>query len=459
MAVRVPARRRISVPPTALAYASIVALGLAAAAGAIALAGTKTGAVLALLATLGPLCAYGTLTAPLLFPFSAFILLVPFDNILAFSTFGTVTKLVAGVSGAALVLYLLRTKRLVSPDRALWWWGIFFLWALSSLTWAIDAPYAFAHMFTLAELLLLYGAVSVMPVDQRTLRVLVGTVILSATIASLYGIYLFHSGTDVSSNGRLFIANDENLIDPNQFAAALVLPFALSLMGVAASRTMIGRIASLAALIAIGGGIAVAGSRGAILALAATFVYLVVRSRHRFTIAGLGVAAIGVVLGLYANVLTRFSNAASTGGAGRADIWKVGVAAFRHHPIVGSGFSNFPLAYDRAFLDISESYYTRWHRAPHNLAIEIGVELGIIGLLLVAAAAYAQFKSLRIVPPTSDLYSLRTALEATLLGLAVASIFLDMLMTKYLWLAFMLIMLTRNAEYCTSRPRRVDTRS
>lgn len=431
--------------PTTIAAICIVILALAAAVGAIMLAGTKTGFALAMLAVLGPVAAYAALTAPLVFPFALFVLLVPFDNLLGFSSAGTVTKLVAIASGMALVLYLVRTRRIVVPDRSILWWGALMLWVIASLLWAIDPKVGALRAATLLELMTLFAAVSFMPIDRRALGWVVAAVIASGVLAGGYGAYIFHSGIDVSKNGRLFLSNDETLIDPNQFAAALILPLTLALMATVSVRRMSVRIVLLAALLVLGGGVAIAGSRGAFIALVVAFIYLVVRSRKRFALAAVGLGGVGIALAMYSNVLTRFSNATSTGGAGRADIWKVGLAAFREHPLFGYGYGNFPYAFDQAFLLVSQSYYTRWHRAAHNIIISTAVELGIIGVVLLLTACWKQFRSLRIIQPNDSLYSLRLAIEAAFIGVFVASLFLDTLTNKYFWLLLMLAALTRTA--------------
>lgn len=437
-----PARRPA---PTTLAVICIALLALAAAVGAIMLAGTKTGVALAMLAVLGPICAYAALTAPLAFPFTLFILLVPFDNLLGFSSFGTVTKLVAILSGATLVLYLARTRRIAVPDRSLLWWGGFALWVVASLLWAIDPGYGAARAATLLQLMVLYGAVALMPIERRTLGWLVAAVIVSGVLAGGYGAYLFHSGVDVSKNGRLFMANDDTIVDPNQFAAALLFPFMLTLMAAVSVRRITVRIALLLALLVLGGGIAVAGSRGAFLAIVAALVYLLVRSRKRLAIGAVAIAGLGLALGMYSNVLSRFSNAELSGGAGRTDIWKVGIAAFKEHPIFGSGFGNFPYAFDQAFLLVSQNYYTHWHRAAHDILVSTGVELGVVGVGILLVVWWKQFRSLRMIPEHDALYSMRLAIEAAMIALFCASLFLDTLTTKYFWLLFMLAALTRNA--------------
>lgn len=448
MALRVPlsGRSRLAAQSATIAWIAIACTAIAAILGAIILAGTKTGAALALLAVIGPPAAYAAFRAPLIFPFSIFILLVPFDNVLSFSSFGTITKAVAIAAGAGVAFWLLRTRKAVAPDRALLYWSIFYVWALTSLTWAIDPMYGMAHVFTTFMLIALYGVIAIAPIERKTLDVLVNAVIISGAIAGLYGAYLFHHGVDVSTNGRLFIQNDTQVIDPNQFAAALIMPFCVALTRAIHSSKFRDLLIYGSAIIAIGGGLAVAGSRGALLAIGVAFVYLLFRSRKRLILAGMGVGGLAIALGLYGNVLSRFGNAASTGGAGRTAIWQVGIAAFFQHPIFGAGFSNFELAFDRAFLSVSQSYYTRWHRAPHDILIQIGVELGIVGIAFLLTAWWKQYRAMRIIAEGSPLYTLRLALEASVIGLFFSSLFLDALEMKYLWLAFMMVMLARNAE-------------
>lgn len=432
-------------PTSVLVAIGIAILALLAAVGAIMLAGTKTGFALAFLAVVGPIAVYTALAAPLVFPFALFIVLVPFDNLLGLSSFGTLTKLVAIASGAALVLYLVRTRRVTLPDRSILWWAGYLLWVVCSLLWAIDAPYGASRLATLAELMTLFFAVSLMPMDRAKLGWIVGTIIASGVLAGAYGAYIFHSGIDVSKNGRLFLANAQTLIDPNQFAAALILPVCLTIVAAVSVRRWSVRLMLLAALLILGGGIAIAGSRGSLLALAVAFVYLLVRSRKRLALAAVVFTGVGAALAMYSNVFFRFSNAIASGGAGRTNIWKVGLAAFASHPLFGYGYGNFPYAFDRAFAQVSETYYTRWHRDPHDIIVSTAVELGVVGVVLLLGVWWKQARSLRFIGPTHSLYSLRLSIEAAMIGMFVASIFLDTLTTKYFWLLFMLTALTRNA--------------
>jgi O-antigen ligase len=443
--------------PAVMTLLIVVPFALIAAYGAIVLAGTKTGAALALIAVVGPLAAYFALTKPLLFPFCLFVILVPFDNLLSFSSWGTLTKLLGILCGAAIVFWLLRSKRYVVPDRSLLGWAGFAFLAIGSMAWAIDPATGSEALLTLLELFLMYAVLSFMPLDTKTLTAIVWSIILSGTIAAAYGAYLFERGIDVGSSGRLIIGSSATVnvgarIDPNHFAASLLVPIALAIVAAVESKGLFVRVVAALCLLILGAGIAFAGSRGALLAIVAMLVYLIIRSRKRLAFALVSVACLGAGLALWGNVLLRFAGAMASGGAGRLDIWRVGLRAFLLHPFIGAGFGNFPLAYDQVYVATGITQNLYWNQEPHNNLLLVGVELGILGLAVFLYAWWQQFVSLRVIPPQDGFYPLRIAAEAGLIGLFVASLFLGTITYKYLWLAFMFVVLTRNC-WLTVRPR------
>lgn len=436
--------------PGVWAAAVIIPCALAAAYGAIALAGTKTGVALAVLAVLGPIAAYAAFTAPLVFPFCLFILLVPFDNLLDLQSFGTVTKLLGVLCGAAVAFWLIRTRRYVVPDRAVAAWLVFVLLAGASVAWAIDPTAVATPIVTLAELFVLYAVLAFAPIGTETLKVVVQTVILSGAIAAAYGAYVFYHGADLVA-GRLFLTTTSagngarTYIDPNHFAASLLLPIALALVTVVESRRVAVQLFATACLVVMGAGIAFAGSRGSVVAIAAMIAYLLIRSRKRLLLGAVGIAGIGIAFVSHASVLQRFGQAAASGGAGRLEIWKVGLLAFERHPLFGAGFGNFPLAYNQLYVSASLTQYFHWNQPPHNNLLWAAVELGVVGLLVFLYAWWAEFRSLRLISPNDSFYPVRLAVEAGLVGLFVASLFLGTITYKYLWLAFILVALVRNA--------------
>lgn len=423
------------------AWIAVACAALLAALALIALSGTKTGIALTIAAIGGPLAVYSTAFAPLVFPFGAYVVLVPFDDILRLPAFGTATKLIAVASAAAFLLQLLRTRSLAIPNKAILWWIAFYGWMSLSVLWALDQDWAIQRLTTPWLLFGLYVLVAILPAGRRTLWFIVALAIAGGVVAAAYGTYLFRSGIDVTSAGRLFIIEDSGQIDPNHFAAALLLPLSLSLMLLFRARP-VWRVPLLGLILLEMAGVVVSGSRGAMVAVGVLFAYWLFRSGRRVALLGIAAAASVPFFLLRSAIADRFSTALASGGAGRLSIWQVGFAAFKHNWLFGAGYGNFPLAYDRFFFDVFQQKFAYWDRVAHDLPLSVGVELGVIGLILLAGAWYGQFRMLTNVSRDSDLFDLRIALEAAMIGLLVASLFLDIMAYKYTWLTFMLVALT-----------------
>src|SRR5579864_3454696 len=200
-----------------LAFLGILAL--------LATNGSKTGLALTAVAAFGPVALYFGMKRPLVFPFAFYAFMVPFDNLLTIAHFGTVTKLLAIICGAAMVYYLMRNRTYVKPSRSLWLWGIAIVWMALSVLWAIDPKLSVTRLATFGELFLLFLGLSLLPARKQDLNIVLLAVCLGGVAASLYGAYLFHSGTAQFiqgakiTSGRVYLQNAENFIDPNHFGA------------------------------------------------------------------------------------------------------------------------------------------------------------------------------------------------------------------------------------------------
>ena len=441
---------RGSLNPEGIAWAILVALCVLAGFGAIALGGTKSGLALALLVAFGPLAVYAGLRAPMVFPFGLFLVLVPFDNLLAFSSFGTLTKLLGLVSGVAFIFHFLLTRRYVNPDRAAYSWLPFLVVAVASFGWAIDPARGLDYLLSMVEFVGLYMIVAFLPMDRRTLGSVVAAITAGGAIAGAYGAYLFRSGVNVEW-GRLFITVGGSAIDPNHFGAALILPLALALTALVEAKRLPVRMFAVVCAILIGAGIFVSGSRGAMLAAAITVTYMIVRSHKRLLLSGIVLGGACVGIAAFAKAVSRFNEIAATGGAGRLGIWRVAAVAFERRPFAGAGLGNFSIAYNDSFLSVPAFASMKivegahWTIAPHNNLVWVGVELGTIGVIALLYAWWMQFRSMRLIVPRSDLYPLRVAVEAAIIGQFVEGLTIGTLTYKYLWVAFMLAMMVRNA--------------
>ncbi len=428
-----------------IALACIAGLGLLAAYTSTRLSGTKTGLALALGTTIGPILLYVAVTAPLVFPFGLYAMLTPFDNILDFSSFGTITRIVGLASGGALLFYMLRNKRFGDPHRNMVFWLLLYLWMAMSAMWAVDSQNSIAMLNTALQLLALYVILAMLRVDLRGLGIVLGWVLLGGLFAAVYGLYMYHSGAGVFGQ-RLWIHTDTSAWNPDQFAAALLLPIGIALYAALWGRGFFMRAISCLVLVVMVSALFVSGARGPTLALLALVLYVMLRDHRRVKLlllsAPLAIAALAIS---GSSFLQRWNNAATSGGAGRIEIWKVGVAAFQQNWLFGAGYNNFMQAYDKAFIHVYQPLFANWGRAPHNILLGTAVELGVIGLVLLLLAWWGQFRLLSSISPNDVRFPLRTALEGVLIALFICGMFADIMIQKYVWLAFMIVALTYNA--------------
>ncbi|MBV9272172.1 MAG: O-antigen ligase family protein, partial [Candidatus Eremiobacteraeota bacterium] len=381
-------------PANLFVISLIAALGTIAAYASVALSGTKTGVVLAGIAIFGPALLYGALSSPIAFPFALYIFLIPFNNLLMLDAFGTVTRLVAIASGAAMLFFMLRTRKVATPPDVLVIWVLYYLWIATTTFWALNLESSMLLIPTMVQLLLIYAVVAIFPMDLQRLRIVVGAAVAGGFAASAYGVMVFRSGAANGYQGRLYLSTDNAAFDPNHFASGLILPVALALVGALWTRRPLVRVAYAVAVAVMLLAMAYSASRGALLGVFAVILFLLIRDRHRIQLAGVSAVIGGLVLALQTTLIQRFSQALSTGGAGRIDIWRVALSAFKKYWLTGAGFGNFPDAYDKVLIQSYQLNFTGEHRAPHNLLLGTSVELGIVGLALLLIAWYGHIRLL-----------------------------------------------------------------
>ncbi|MFN8443672.1 MAG: O-antigen ligase family protein, partial [Caldilineaceae bacterium] len=162
-------------------------------------------------------------------------------------------------------------------------------------------------------------------------------------------------------------------------------------------------------------------SRGAYLAMVVALPLVMILRWPRLLYATpiLLVIAAGVVVQLgVANVLDLLSSDGSLSGwAGRIDIWTQSVNAIYDFPFTGIGFGTFttviPLLYP---LQVSIEGYPH----AHNLFLQIGVDLGVGGLVAYCAILFTLFAMLWRTLRTFPRQSYEWMLAAGTLGSLVA---------------------------------------
>jgi O-antigen ligase len=179
-------------------------------------------------------------------------------------------------------------------------------------------------------------------------------------------------------------------------------------------------------------------SRGAALAvLVMAFVFLL-RFGVNLRILAVGSLFGGIALALPGEFYKRFGEAASTGGAGRLDIWLVGWEMLKHYGLIGAGLSNFSTVYS-----IYAGYAPRFvgfDRASHNLYLEMSVEAGLVGMFFLLMAVRTQLwtgriNRRRLGKPNPWLI----AAEAASWSIMTAAMFAHIFWEKSFWLLWIMV--------------------
>jgi len=374
-----------------------------------------------------------------LFPYGIYVVLIPFDNMLKISGSSTLTKLLGILSTVFIMVYAFRRKGLNAPPLSLYVWLAYLSWLLLSLLWSADVPNGLTDAQQTVSLIGMYAVLAVAPVEERDLRAICTCIVLGGIASALYGMYLLHDQpmmqTVGGDGGRLMINVADRTIDANHFANAMLTPIALSLVALLNSRKPSTIFGSLVALVILFAGEAMALSREAMLACLLILGITIWCSRRRFIGFVVGGMAVALLPILVPSILLRITDAVATGGAGRTSIWQTGWAAFKVHPIIGWGAGGAIEAYDRTYLRVFQAYNAGWGRPPHNTPLQVAIELGLIGLVMFVIAYAVTFRQFRVIPKNSDLYDLRVAFTASLLGLALCSLFIGLETYKYVWVA------------------------
>lgn len=376
----------------------------------------------------------------------AYAILIPFGSGLSIGLpvpFGSVSSLV----GLLLALALLAqhvTVRQGAPRicATVPVWLAFLGLAGASVLWSV-APGTTAYSFAvLASLVLLYVLLALAQINRKALERIEDAVVIGGLAAACYGIAQLLFLGDLPSGVAGPARFGRDLLDANNQAAALLLPLAIA---VARGADRSGRrwLAYVVAVVVLLAGVVLTGSRGGLIAAIAVFVAVMLfTSRGRGVLIGFG----AVVAALLATVLVL--NPAGVGerqvdassSSGRTDIWKVGLSACPTYCLTGSGWGTFPVVYKMEQPAVPDARVLRGvAKQPHNIAMLVGIEAGVLGLLLVIVAL-----GLTVVNALRLPAALRAAPVAALVGTLVSSFFLSNLEFKFFWMVLTYVVLCKN---------------
>lgn len=384
--------------------------------------------------------------------------LVPFDAVLIGGQAGGIhlhaTWFVAIAACGILSTIGLLSRGFVRPPQAALWLSLLVFWAALSSAWAIRSEIAPFRLPELLLLLLLYLVAVSSRITEEELNTIVWLAVLGGSVAALISLYQFSRGqyfvppdAPQIETGRAALSVGAYATEPNALGATLLLPFSLAAGILLSSRTWLSRLLMIGCVALIGTCIYASMSRGAVAAIAVVVLIYLWRSRARPRVWVLFLVMGGSMAAMPELFVSRFQDIMADRGAGRMDIWENGLQALRHYGILGAGLDRFPAAYNK-FLYVS-SEYRGFSRASHNIYLGTAVELGIVGITLLALILWRHLlpatKAYRSDPNESSRLRL-ISYEAACWGLLVQGFFYDILWEEYLWLAWMLLIVATRAR-------------
>lgn len=300
-------------------------------------------------------------------------------------------------------------------------------------------------------LLMIILAASVRAVED--VRRYVAAVVIGGAFYAQY-VYLY---VDVGMSGRL-----GNLVyyDANDLGMLLVCTMPLAIFFAIRGRTLLARMASVLTIGLFLLVIVKSGSRGAFLGLIGFGAYLLVGYRaipSKIRVGAVVACFAGLLLagnetywGMMQTLLNPSAdyNWSGNSDSGRMEVWKRGIGYMLHRPLTGVGARAFPVAEGQLSPLADRQQYgigLKWS-AAHNSFVEIGAELGVLGLIAFVLLLVHAYRAARGVSPgeprggrPSDAVFLGHALAGSIVGYVICGFFLSQAYAAYMFIIYGLI--------------------
>lgn len=368
--------------------------------------------------------------------------------------FGSLSSILGIVLIFGLLVQLMTTRRAAPqlPATVPVWLGLLAA-AGVSIFWSIGPQATALGAAGLGSLVLLYVLIAMVGVTREEFDRVGDAIVLAGVAAACYGLLelVFLGGLPTNDQGGSARFGNE-LLGPNNQAAALLLPLAIAL-GRVMLRSRGPRWLNVAAVAVMLFGILMTGSRGGLIALLVTLAVLVFYApRNRavmLTFAAGMLAAVVLVLAFNpAGIGQRQVNGDDS--SGRTEIWAVAAHACPTYCLAGSGWGTFPEVYKEQQSSVPEAKVLRRGTAyqPHNIWILVGIEVGLAGVILLTFGLGLTVWTAARLPA-----ALRAPPLAAVLGTVTSGFFLTNFEYKFFWMALIYVVLAQNVAAAEARTR------
>jgi putative inorganic carbon (HCO3(-)) transporter len=286
----------------------------------------------------------------------------------------------------------------------------------------VTAPFATLYATRWIPFLVLTAVLVDVASTQVSIRLLLASAVAGATVASvgaLYSVLILHEPRAALPN-----------TDPNDLACALVaaVPLALAF----SPRRLPARFGIALAVAAMTLAAVATLSRGGMLALAAVVAWVLLR-RAVPVRAALCAGAVAFAIGLTGAYFARteiLQAWAAKQYIGQRNIdtrllrWQAALRMFGQHPVLGVGPGGFRSEYAGAS-HLAELDIPAQQSVAHNMYLEVGAELGVIGLVVILGLLATAFIAAEVALRHGADRRVVVGVQASLIGFVVAAFFLS----------------------------------
>ena len=414
------------------------------AVGAAAAWSVQLAFALAVVLIVGHACALGSRAILFAMIASVFLEAVTFGGV-------GVTRVVAPIALFGLVLAMIRGDAVVRGGAPLVWAFAYSMWALASGLWTVSLSATASQLASLAIALVYMLAFAGWLSSRLDLKRTLAVVAIAALGVGLFAILAFIRGSLDVKQGRISGGTG----DPNFFAAyqVVAIPLVLVLAGEVRRRWL--RVGLYATAVVVIGSTLTTLSRGGLIALGAIVILtLALPSRTLFRSRGQkALVAVAVLLAaalgfeaLSGSFVPRLDSLLSEGGGtGRLILWQGALTGFKEHPLTGLGYGAYQTASDNLIFRTPGVSVQSYDLHPagevaHSAYLGTAAELGIPGLILFLGVLISTGRLLRRVASRARatqawfVSRVANALTVSLVGWALASVFLSSETSRPLWI-------------------------
>jgi len=341
---------------------------------------------------------------------------------------------------AAVLLLVMRgllTRAFNLPHRSAWWFVGFGLWSALTAMWSVDPNRSQDTLITVFGLVLLSVALSINRLSDDELAFLREIIVVGGALVAITGLYAYFSGQFESDEfERSTVARLGSWsVNANGLTTSMFLPFAFSLYGTVLSRSLLHRAWSYAAFAAMLCAAVLAQSRAGLFGMMVILLFITWRLKR--TRLGIWAILAIIVIASWGVLEERFTGKDFWRGGGRWPIWTTGLEALESSWTVGDGFGTF---------------WSTYKFDAHNIYLQMGIEVGVIGLGLFVAAVLSLLGGLRSIRSQTPGPIPAAYLEAALVGFLSYGFFHGILVLKLFWMAVGLAMLVTLREAAAVQP-------